>query len=116
VEKKATLFLNSWLRPPWQFSHKVPRHSFGYHVHLFFIPIHAAQSPVIGELQCCSPSILTLPTDGCASSIQIEPGLAVPHQNSFDAQLNRSLPVAVQTVRSGVTAEQGSQGNPKLTP
>jgi len=55
------------------------------------------------------PSIGALPGYFGAAAVQVQPIVAVPHQDPFLAQLNRRLPLAVQPVRRGVAAEQGSE-------
>src|SRR5208282_4444355 len=49
-------------------------------------------------------------------AIEFKPLLAVPHHDSILAQFDRRLAVAVQSMRRGVAAEQGSERDPELNP
>jgi hypothetical protein len=66
------------------------------------------QTTGLSQLHRSSSSVLALPENLSAIASQIKPMIAVAHCNPIFPQLNRGLPVAIQPVRRGVTAEQGS--------
>ena len=68
----------------------------------------------LSQFQFVAAPIFAVPTHGCALAVLIKPLLAVAYQNPFFAELDCCLAIAVQSVRRGVAAEQGSQRYPKL--
>ena len=91
----------------------LPRPGFSGHIHLFLAGFSCATGHFC-QLQHSAPSVFARPDDLRAVAVQVEPSFAVAHRDLFFAQLDRGLAVAIQPVRRGVAAEQGSKRNPKL--
>ncbi len=77
-------------------------------------PVELRNRPASRQFQHSAPSVVALPHHLRAVPFQIEPRFRVTHRDLFFPQLDRRLPIPVQPVRRGVTAEQGSKRYPKF--